>query len=319
MKTIWPSGGACVYACKDSRQKAYGYFVNGVRSGYARVDDNGNPVGASAGPNRWRYTITPLAPVTPVNPEFQVVGVEYANIGAVNTPTYRLANPMVPEPNRVMLKEYKRKLNGRLHLRSDSSSVFKPTGDDLKQRYGGESRGFANAHDDEGDDGDARDSLSNFMEEMRTLPGNLDYFAYAGHGWHDQLPSAGLRMYTDEFTEFVSILRRILRPNGTIVFYTCWAGAVNGFAQAVSSAIPSITVFGHEIKGHGQTNPTKVRIRNGNRETFRTLLGDDYTRWARYIKVRGCSIWIRYPWMSIEDIRAEVRADKQLEVTLRDI
>ena len=42
MSTTWPSGGGCVYACRDSRQKAYGYFANGVRMGYAKFDDNGS-------------------------------------------------------------------------------------------------------------------------------------------------------------------------------------------------------------------------------------------------------------------------------------
>jgi len=318
MSTSWPSSGACLYAGNNCRAKGWAYKVNNQRIGYARVDNNGDPIGQLVAPQRWRYTIRPLTE-SAANPEFQVIGLPKAQIRSTLTQTYALNNPAMPMPGREMVYEDRRDAAGNVVLRPDSTSVFQPTGVGLWQRYRSLYRAFTNVHDDQADGGTSADSLSNFMDMMRGLPNNLDFFAYAGHGYTAGLSSAGLARGTSAYTEFIEILRRIVRPDGAIIFYACSTGAASGFAQTVSGDIPGVTVFGHEIPGHGQTNPFKVRVRAGVRETFQTLLGDDFARWRSYIKKKECDIWRRYPWMSIESIKAEVQAGKQLEICLLDI
>jgi hypothetical protein len=163
-------------------------------------------------------------------------------------------------------------------------------------------------HDDFSPEGDDSDSRKHFMEAVRKIDHNLDYFAYFGHGARSGLVSAQLYMvgkHTAEFDAFVKILNDRVKPNGTIVFYACDTGDKNGFAEAISKRVPGRTVFGHDGPGDARTRPNVVRCRNGKAEPFKELLGADFHKWEGYIK--SCSdIWRRFPWMSIEEIRNEV-------------
>lgn len=297
-----PSTSACVYASRNSRLKGYALYVNGARYGY-QVDQGDNPgVRIAGSADRATYTIHPL---NATQPDVTVISRHWDNINSTAQPTYATAAAGVPVPNRTLVKEDRVDPGGAYHMRSDSTSVFTEASHRLHELYKTEEHGFANVHDDEADGGGLSDSLDNFMEEMRSLPANLDFFAYSGHGWTGGLASAGLRRNTPEYTEFVEILRRIMKPTGIVVFYACSTGAASGFAQSVSSDVPSVTFFAHAIPGHGQTNPYKVKIRNGNRETFETLLGSDFSKWARYIK-GATDVWRRFPFLDIETLRKEV-------------
>jgi hypothetical protein len=78
-------------------------------------------------------------------------------------------------------------------------------------------------------------------------------------------------------------------------------------AADLSRRLPGITVFGHNCSGHGMTNPEKVRCFCGQRVVFATAMGKEvYTRWVKLIKDPAEDIWLRYPWMSIEEIIEEV-------------
>ncbi|MBL8230541.1 MAG: hypothetical protein JNL98_18770 [Bryobacterales bacterium] len=239
--------------------------------------------------------------------EFRVIGPNRFK-GVVDA--WDPANPVMLLPGKLS-KEDVVDGSGKLKMRADSSAVFKYAGDLLKKAYPAtECRSFANVHDDFDDGGNLTDSLNNFMEEVTELADhctNLDYFAYSGHGNGPELPSAGLKINTKRYEEFVECLRSMLRPDARVIFYACSTGLPGGMAPDLSKRLPGITVYGHNCAGHGMTNPEKVRCVGGQREVFQTIMGpEQFSRWSRLIKMPSEDIWLRYPWMTIDEIRAEV-------------
>lgn len=179
----------------------------------------------------------------------------------------------------------------------------------MKEAYAGsQSLEFFNVHDDAVDGGTESDSRKSFMEQMRKLNSNLDFFAYAGHGNGGSLGSACLNRKHEEYQEFLNILRRVVKPGGTIIFYACCTGVANGFAQSVSSAVANVTVFAHSSSGHGQTNPEEVC---GSTMAFAR---PSQTCWAptttsaglRRLRAGG-DLWRRYPFMTIEELKQELQ------------
>jgi len=190
--------------------------------------------------------------------------------------------------------------------RSDASAVFHMGADCLKARYKGtDLLPFENVQD--GKEGDKAMSRRHFMEAVRKIKSNLDYFAYFGHGAKSGLVTAELYMGANpqEVNEFVKLLNERVKPDGVIIFYACDTGDKNGFAQMVSGLVKGRTVFGHDGAGDARTRPNVVRCKDGARQTFQELLGSDFHRWEGYIK--SCSdIWRRFPFMSIDEIQSEV-------------
>lgn len=296
-----PITGACIYAARNSRQRAIAYRVNGQLIGY---EDKEKREKFKGDKKKIIYVIKPVIG----SGSQRVVGPSSLN-GAPGT-TWDPANPLVELPGK-LTKEDMLDASGKVKMRADSSAVFKYSGDLLKKAYPAtECRGFANVHDDFDDGGGIGESLNNFMEEVRELADhctNLDYFAYAGHGNGPSLPSAGLKIGTRLYNEFVTCLKSMLRPDGRVIFYACSTGLPGGMAPDLSTKLPGITVFGHNCAGHGMTNPEKVRCFCGQRVVFETAMGKEvYSRWTRLIKNPSEDIWLRYPWMSLEEIVAEV-------------
>ncbi len=290
-----------MFAGNNSRWKGNSYRLNGLLIGFEKLVKL-EPARVAIAGGKTRYTIKPLNGTA----EFDVVSLDAKKIGATPVDTWDPADPTKLLAGK-MQWEYRIDGAGGFVTRCDSTAVFEDAAKGLVSYYPGtKSYGFANVHDDALEGGSQSDTLRNFMDEMRKLSGNLDFFAYAGHGCGSGLPSACLYKKSPEYTEFIEILRRVLRPEATIIFYACSTGVANGFASKVSTDIPSATVFGHQSSGHGQTNPEKARFYNGRRETFQELLGEDYARWSIHIK-SGSDIWRRYPFMDIEEIREEVR------------
>lgn len=305
--------GACIFAGNNTKWRANAYRVNGQLIGYEKLDANLLPTRAKV-PGRKDLTGYTIKPLDPSKPELQVVSLVPDKIGAVPVDTWTPGNVTVPMPGK-MVFEFKVTADGAYVTKRDSTAVFEVAGKGLKSGYPGtQALEFANVHDDAVDGGDKSDSRRNFMEQMGKLNSNLDFFAYAGHGNGRSLGSACLSLKDAEYQKFIDILVRVLRPNGTIIFYACLTGVPSGFAEAVSRRLPNVTVFAHLTKGHGQTNPEKVRIRNGARDTFADLLGnDDYLRWTTAIKAGG-DLWRRYPFMTVEELKAEVQGYKMAEI-----
>jgi hypothetical protein len=299
--------GACVFAGNNTKWKGNSYRVNGQVIGFEKLNEKLNPVRKAVAkrPDLNEYTIKPL---DPSKPEFQVLCATADKIGATPKDTWSPGDPTIPMPGK-MQYEYRTTLDGAWLTRKDSTAVFEAAAKGLKSYYpGSQALEFFNVHDDADDtSGTKADSLKSFMEQMGKLNNGLDFFAYAGHGNGGSLGSACLsRTSAPQYRDFINTLRRVLKPNATIIFYACLTGVESGFAQSVSSELPNVTVFAHRSKGHGQTNPEKVRIYNNNRETFEKLLGADYWRWVTAIKSGG-DLWRRYPFMTMDELKAEVQ------------
>ncbi len=299
--------GACIFAGNNTKWRGNSYRVNGQLIGFEKLNAKLNPVRAEVPgrPDLMCYTIKPL---DPSKAEFDVVSLLPKKIGETPVDTWTPGNVTVPMPGK-MKWEFKVTAEGAWATRKDSTAVFEAAASGLKSANpGSQSLEFFNVHDDAVDGGTESDSLRSFMEQVAKLNSNLDFFAYAGHGNGGSLGSACLSRKIPEYKKFIDKLRQVVKPGGTIIFYACLTGVANGFAQSVSTELPNVTVFAHLSKGHGQTNPEKVRIKNGFRETFADLLGaSDYVRWSTAIKAGG-DLWRRYPFMTIDEIKAEVQA-----------
>jgi hypothetical protein len=293
--------GACVYAGRNSRLRAIAYRINGQLIGY-EVKELRQKYPADK-----KKVIYHIKPLTGAGDQ-KVLGP--SSLNGAPAATWDPTKPAVELPGK-LTKEDVRDGAGNLKMRADSSAVFKYASDLLKKAYPAtECRSFANVHDDFDDSGTIGESLNNFMEEVKELADrhtNLDYFAYSGHGNGPGLPSAGLKMGTRQYDTFVDCLKSMLRADGRVIFYACSMGLPGGMAADLSRRLPGVTVFGHNCSGHGMTNPEKVRCFCGQRVVFATAMGKDvYTRWVKLIKDPAEDIWLRYPWMSIEEIIEEV-------------
>lgn len=290
--------GACVFAGNNARQRGIAYRVNGQLIGYesARTAIKGKP-------DRMLFTITPLlgGPVIVMQGPSKIR----------NTPVtaWEPKDGIAPLPGK-LAKEDMVDGGGNLKMRADSSAVFRVAAQGLKQLYPGTVvEEFSNVHDDKAEGGTKVDSLENFMEALEDCAATTghDFFAYSGHGNGRSLPSAGLEMKSKEYRKFVEQLKLMLKPGATVIFYACCTGVEGGMAQSLSADLPGVTVWGHMSAGHGMTNPQKARCLNGRHEKLIDLLGQPhYDKWVKCIKDAASDIWRRYPWMTIEQIRAEV-------------
>jgi hypothetical protein len=239
-----------------------------------------------------------------------------------------------PVDNESMVWELVQNDNGTPAMQHDSSYVFTPAAFELKRRYPGtELQAFANT-DEDGDlkHGSVKQTRTNFLNALHNLPGahQYDFFAYCGHGVEEGLASAHLGRGADHgrmYETFMAELRRLLKPNPTIIFYACSTGKPNGFADHVCNDLRDLnpTVWGHLSAGHGATNFEKVRIRPGpggslERRTMQELLGQNYTAWKCHIKdphntgaLPESPIWCRYMFMTEKEISDEVvKGEKML-------
>lgn len=293
-----PVTGACVYAGHDSREKSFLYENGSKRIWVVK----GSKVPGHGDRQYYHQKVDKQIVLT-------IAGGLSGPIQSHPTPVY---DPKTMQKAAGSLRYVdKTDSQGNYVMRGDSTHVFQACARALREKYSSvHLEPFANVHDDGVDDVKETVGMSfeNFKKAVNACPANRDFFAYAGHGDKHVLPSAGLRMRDSaHFNWFLGRLREIVRPGGTIVFYACSTGVAGGFAHHVAQALPDRTVFGHTIAGHGSTNPEKARMIGGEHQTFRSLLENDFTKWQSYIK--SCSdIWRRYPWMTIEEIRSEVRS-----------
>ena len=294
--------GVVVYANRNSREMGHAYFSQALPNGPAQrlgyLQARGAVINNLPGFNRYR--------VRGLNG--QLLANEVAAPRALSEDGRRQD---VRDPdNGVRLGytcyELMRNQQGNLDLRSDSTGMFRVIGRAFTRRYGGQALvlPFDNVHDDEGDEGTRADTRQNFMNVLQSVAeSNLDYFAYAGHGYNTSLPSAQIRQ--DQAADFVAELRRIVRPDGIIVFYACHTAAVGGFAEFISRQLPQMTVFGHRERGQGSVNPLKYRIRNGQSVEFKSLLSAPAReRWRGSLD--RDDLYARYPFLTIEQINSEL-------------
>ena len=199
-------------------------------------------------------------------------------------------------------------LDGSQRARPDSTGEFQVIAHKFKQKFSASIYGFANVHDDVDDStGTESKTRENFFDVLDDIGGsNLDYFAYAGHGNATNLGSAQVRK--SDLETFAGHLRRMVKPDGVVIFYACMTGKSGGFASMVSTAMPAATVWGHSDSGQASRNADKVIYKNGTGTPIQSLLSPAAkAKYAKYLIASG-DFYARMPFMTIDEINAELEA-----------
>ena len=199
-------------------------------------------------------------------------------------------------------------LDGTQRARPDSTGEFQVIAQKFKQKFGAAIYGFANVHDDVDEStGTEAKTRENFFDVLDDIGGaNLDYFAYAGHGNSTSLGSAQVRK--GDLERFADQLRRIIKPDGVVIFYACLTGKTGGFASMVSAAMPAATVWGHSDSGQASRNADKVIYKGGSGTPIQRLLSAAANaKYAKYL-VASSDFYARMPFMTLAEINAELEA-----------
>ncbi len=295
--------GFVVYAGNNSRLKSWAFRdLGGKLVGYLATHTDGNLiVAASKVKGRKRYTVSGLyGPSQDIEAPAELKGTMDALSPGTETVIGRLK------------KEETVDASGGKVIRRDSSGMFEAVALKLKKLYslpGNLVKEFANVHDDLAEGGTKADSRKNFFDVLKAAPGvggasELDFFAYCGHGNASGLPSAGVDR--THVAALAKEIKRLLRADGTVIFYACQTGSKDGLAQKLSGLLPSMTVWGHRKSGPASTNPYKKKYVGGVEQPFRDSWGEaDQVTWDAYMRA-SADFYARYPFMTLDQISAEV-------------
>lgn len=198
--------------------------------------------------------------------------------------------------------------SGNVKPKPDSTGEFKLIGRKFKGLYGLPDtlvRSFENVHDDVDPEGKGADTRENFFDTLAEVTeGSLDFFAYAGHGGTQSLPSAQVRK--QDMSKLADEIRRLVKSDGTVIFYACSTGAPGGFASSLSKLLPEMTVWGHTDAGQASRNADKIRFQNGTSQDIRDLLSAAArAKFASYLRASE-DFYARLPFMTVEDMEAEL-------------
>lgn len=160
----------------------------------------------------------------------------------------------------------------------------------------------------ENDETSKTSDTKGFLDIISKQAGNWDVYAYFGHANTNALASADVRGRKGA-TLLANTLRPKLKTGGVVLLYACMAGQPGGFADWLSQDLADkrITVYGHlPPKGHTFQNACMLRYPGGDWVVPRTspLWGD----WYRDFHSLGNDLWARFPWMTQDQIEAELTA-----------
>ncbi|BDC49437.1 hypothetical protein F183_A17530 [Bryobacterales bacterium F-183] len=198
--------------------------------------------------------------------------------------------------------------DGSQRERPDSTGEFQVIAKTFQKKFLASTYGFGNVHDDVDDSsGTGEQTRENFWDVLDSISAsNLDYFAYAGHGNWDSLGSAQVR--AKDVDEFVRRLRRLVKPEGVILFYACLTGKTGGFASKVAGALPGATVWGHSDSGQASRNADKVVHKGTNNMAVKKLLSAAAAKNLSGYLVSSEDFYARMPFMTIAEMNAELEA-----------
>lgn len=289
--------GVVVYPSNNGRLKSLVLYKDiGGKAGYQW----GKPYVKEKGSATWIY---PVALDT--GGKTKVAGPK--GLGKTTSPV-RVSDPDTGKEIGTFIWEEVKLLDGTQRARPDSTGEFQVIANKFKQKYGASIYGFANVHDDVDDSsGTEKDTRENFFDMLDEIKAsNLDYFAYAGHGNAKSLGSAQVRK--EDVGTFCTHLRRLLKPDGVVIFYACLTGKTGGFASMVSTEIQTVTVWGHSDSGQASRNADKVIYKAGKGTRIQDLLSPAAkANYAAYLIASG-DFFARMPFMTIEEMNAELEA-----------
>jgi hypothetical protein len=154
---------------------------------------------------------------------------------------------------------------------------------------------------------------ADFLDKINKAAGPWETFCYLGHGYPNWLESPHVTK-TEGGPELVAQILAKGQPNIVVVLYSCNTGAPGGFAEWLCDQLSGLkaTVFAHlPPQGHAYTCPRVVRYPDGL-AYFPEKKDPRYPIWLAAIKDESNYLWARYPFMSYEEVEAEVEAPEHL-------
>jgi len=148
-----------------------------------------------------------------------------------------------------------------------------------------------------------RQVFNQILLALSAAPPQLDTIAYFGHGIKDLMVSAKIgRGFLNEFTR---ALRAACGFGPRIVLYACSCGAPGGIASSIADALSDqlAIVYGHSVDGHAYMNPA-VRWYPGGLDAW--IYGTSTTWWKKF-NDPASDLWMRFPFLTIDELRAELR------------
>jgi hypothetical protein len=291
--------GVVIYPDNNSKWRGYAYYRNG-QPGQAGAHTSSGAVCPGTHNHLRYYTIAlhggettrvaaakSLSKKVKKNPAFDIA--TWGEIGYLNWEPLRTAA-------------------GLLKAKPDSSGEFRLIAKKLKELYLLPSSlivPFENVHDDIEAGGTAAETRDNFFEALEDVrESGLDFFAYAGHGGEQSLPSAQVRK--SDISRLADQIRRIVRPDGIVIFYACSTGAPDGFACKISALLPLMRVWGHTDSGQASRNADKVCYKNGAGIDIRDKLSAAArAKWAAHL-LHSPDFYARFPFLALDTINAEL-------------
>jgi len=185
----------------------------------------------------------------------------------------------------------------------DCDYVFKPGGRRIQKAYGKGYSEFSNGLPYPANKKDLLEVIN------KQVGGNLDLFAYFGHGYNTQL--GGHILSKTDINELADAIKPKMKPGGSIIFYSCLAGSSGGFTTMLLDRIGlGVWIYGHTTSGHSFTNPDVSEVHNGDGPRFKlfsNVVGQDLrAAWAE--SLAKTDMWLRFPLMQHADIVKELNA-----------
>jgi hypothetical protein len=140
------------------------------------------------------------------------------------------------------------------------------------------------------------------LHNLAIAPAQIDTIAYFGHGTGDWLASAAIG--SSALSDFIASLRGNCGFTPTIVLYACSCGAPNGIASKIADGLSDVLgkVYGHATAGHAFRNPTVRAFPGGTR----VAPADNIRGWVEAFNDPKNDLWIRFPFMTDDEIAAEL-------------
>lgn len=144
--------------------------------------------------------------------------------------------------------------------------------------------------------------FNEILHGLAISPYQLDAIAYFGHGTEDMMVSA--RIGHGFFDEFVASIRANAGMNVNIMLYACSCGVPGGFALKLATALSDLnaTVYSHASVGHSFRNPMVRKFPGGTKVCPDGMV----PAWRRAFADERNDLWIRFPFMTDDEIRAEL-------------
>lgn len=185
----------------------------------------------------------------------------------------------------------------------DCDFVFKPGAARVRDAYTGGYSEFSNGLSYPENKKDLLNVINN------KIGGNLDFFAYFGHGYDTQL--GGHILTKNDVNELGDALKSKMKAGGSIAFYSCLAGSQAGLTTMLLNRIGlGVWIYGHTTSGHSFTNEAVSEVHNGDGlrfKLFQNVVGADLkAAWAE--SLARTDMWLRFPLMYHADIVKELNA-----------